>query len=65
MVGKSIVVTGSEDSRVSSTLREVVVCRAAKYAAALPVTIPMKIHVASKKTVGRMLHSIQNQARKK
>src|SRR5665213_176027 len=65
MVGKSIVETGSEDSRVSSSLREVVVCRAMKYVAAPPVTRPMKIHVVPKKTVGRMPRSIQNQASKK
>jgi hypothetical protein len=58
MLRKSTVVTGSDDSRVTSTLREVVVCRAMKYAAALPVTIPMKIHVVPEKTVGRMLRSI-------
>ena len=65
VLGKSMVATASEDSRVTSTVREVVFCRAMKYVAALPVTIPMKIHVVPEKTVGRMLRSIQNQARKK
>lgn len=65
MLGNSMVVTGSDELRVIPTVREFVECRAMKYVAALPVTIPRKIHVVPKKTVGRMLRSIQNQARKK